>query len=94
MSRLLVVEIALQAYRAEHGEYPGSLNGLVPEILPQMVDDPFNNQGGPFVYRRTEDGYSLYSLGQNRRDDGGVGQDKTVDGYIDWDTGDLRLKDD
>jgi len=43
------------------------------------------------VYRRLHDKYILYSLGKNRQDDGGTGQDDTANGFTDWNTGDLRL---
>ena len=40
--RLLICELALQAYRAEHGEFPETLRDLAPEYLPAIPDDPFS----------------------------------------------------
>ncbi len=57
----------LQAYRQAHGAFPESLAELgdAPDAI-----DPFT--GRPFAYRRTAEGFSLYSAGANGADDGGV----------------------
>jgi len=60
---------SLAAYRAEHGSYPERLDDLVPAIIPQLPVDIFHAK--PFVYRQTDDGYLLYSIGPNGKDDGG-----------------------
>ena len=38
---LLMTTLALQAYHAEHGNYPPTLNALVPRYLPAVPLDPF-----------------------------------------------------
>jgi hypothetical protein len=63
---------ALAVYRADQGEYPADLSALVPAVLPQLPTDLYT--GKPFVYHRTQDGYILYSLGENGIDDGGSHQ--------------------
>ena len=68
--RLLLTTVALQSYRVGHGEWPAALTELVPDYLPALPNDPFSNSS--LVYRRTVDGYLLYSLGPNRQDDGGA----------------------
>jgi len=65
----LRVAIALAGYRAQHGSYPESLKQLAPEMLKQIPADLF--AGKPLNYRRTPDGYLLYSIGPNEQDDGG-----------------------
>ena len=90
-SRLLVMEVALHSYYSERDEFPNRLSELVPDFIPEIAEDPFSAEGKPLVYRRLEDEYVLYSLGQNRRDDGGSGQDRTAEDFLDWNTGDLRL---
>lgn len=60
----------LAEYRAREGEYPESLQQLVPGLLGEVPADRFT--GEPLVYRRSENGYRLYSLGPNGVDDGGV----------------------
>ena len=67
--RLLIRELALQIFRAEHVREAGQLEDLVPDVLPAVPLDPFTGQ--PLVYRPTADGPLLYSLGYDRRDDGG-----------------------
>jgi hypothetical protein len=67
--RLLICELALQVFRAEHDREADRLEELVPEVLPAVPLDPFTGQ--PLVYRPTTDGPLLYSLGYDRRDDGG-----------------------
>jgi hypothetical protein len=42
---------------------------LVPEHLERLPDDPFS--GKPLVYRLTDEGFRLYSVGPNGVDDGG-----------------------
>jgi hypothetical protein len=70
--------IALELYRQEHGRLPGELSQLVPKYLPRVPQDPFNGQ--PLRYVVEEDGYLLYSVGENRVDDGGglEGKGKTT----------------
>jgi len=70
--RLLAAELALQAYRAEHGDWPNALTELVPEYLPELLTDPFDNDGHPLRYLLLDDGYRLYSVGANRTDNGGT----------------------
>jgi len=60
---------ALAVYRAEHGAYPNQLSDLVPDVLPKLPLDLYNAK--PFIYKRTDDGYLLYSAGENGQDDRG-----------------------
>ena len=41
----------------------------MPDYLSQVPIDPYS--GRPLIYRRTAEGYLLYSVGSNRVDDGG-----------------------
>jgi len=62
---------ALERYRLAHGQFPESLDALMPEIVSRLPHDVINGQ--PLKYRRTADGqYLLYSVGWNETDDGGV----------------------
>ena len=45
----LQLQLALIAYRTEHGTYPDSLDALVPDYLPFVPIDPYS--GRPFEYR-------------------------------------------
>lgn len=67
--RNLHAACALAAYHADHGRYPARLADLVPQYLPAVPEDIFSGQ--PVVYRPQKDGYVLYSVGDNSKDDGG-----------------------
>ncbi|HOD82558.1 MAG: hypothetical protein BWX88_00929 [Planctomycetes bacterium ADurb.Bin126] len=68
--QLARLALALAAWRAEKGGYPETLSQLAPDYLKEVPIDLFT--GRPLAYRREGDGYLLYSVGMNRRDDGGV----------------------
>jgi hypothetical protein len=69
--------LALAEYRAVHDDYPSTLQKLIPKYIKQIPADDFS--GSEFAYRKTDDGYHLYSLGKNGRDDGGKTQDEDED---------------
>jgi hypothetical protein len=73
--RLFLAEAAVRQYVLEHGVSPPSLAELVPDYFGSVPDDPLGD--GPLKYRRIEDGYLLYSVGNNGRDDGGLRATKT-----------------
>ncbi len=60
----------MAVYHAEHDSYPPTLDALKSADLPEIPTDPFS--GKSLVYRTTGDGYLLYSVGFNLKDDGGV----------------------
>ena len=63
--------IALERYRLAHGEFPESLDALVPQFVAQVPHDVIGGQ--PLKYRREANGqFILYSVGWNETDDGGV----------------------
>lgn len=62
--------IAVERYQLFASRLPDSLDALVPSFLSSVPQDPFDGQ--PLRYRRTENGYLVYSVGYNQRDDGGV----------------------
>jgi hypothetical protein len=69
--RVVLAALALRCYEAEHGRLPERLDELVPEYLPEVPLDPFD--GEPLRYRADGDAAPrVYSIGPNRRDDGGV----------------------
>jgi len=61
--------LACRLYKSKNGSYPVSLEELVPGFLPEVPIDPFT--GEPLVYRREGQGFIVYSLGSNEKDDGG-----------------------
>jgi hypothetical protein len=88
--RLLQVELALRIWKSEHGDWPESLEALVPSILPAIPLDPFAGDGQSLRYSRTDGSYLLYSVGANGTDEGGVRPERTAIGRNQF-TGDLRL---
>ncbi|MHC4220946.1 MAG: hypothetical protein ACYST9_00875, partial [Planctomycetota bacterium] len=72
----VLVVLALQQWQLDKGLYPANLDELVAAgYLKEMPMDPFS--GKPLVYKKTDDGFTLYSVGLNFTDDGGiVGRDK------------------
>ena len=84
------IAVAVERYRRDHGELlPNDLQDLVPTYLPAVPIDPFSGQEMRFA--KVADGYVAYSVGSNRRDDGG---DVTVgwrDGDRSADTG-IRIR--
>lgn len=86
--RLLIAELAVQAHRLEHeGADPATLADLIPRDLAAVPIDPFTGQ--PLHYRKQDSGARLlYSLGPDRKDDGGT----PVAQWTPQSRGDLRLE--
>jgi hypothetical protein len=71
----LVAQIAAERYRRDKGTYPESLTELQQAgYLKELPMDPWSDK--PLCYRKTADGYTLYSVGMNFTDDGGKSVDK------------------
>jgi hypothetical protein len=65
----LTIAFALHAFKKDTGKYPPKLADLAPKYLPAIPDDLFS--GKPLVYKPSDHGYLLYSVGPNGKDDGG-----------------------
>ncbi len=69
--------VAVLRYAADRGAFPETLYQLEEAgYIDEVPEDPFGQ--GPLSYRRTTEGFLLYSWGRNLRDDGGrmgVGSD-------------------
>jgi hypothetical protein len=81
----LTVAFALERYRSEKGGYPKTLDALTPDYLKQIPRDLFS--GNALVYRPTfpkaagpANGYLLYSVGVNGKDEGGRGYEDNPQG--------------
>jgi hypothetical protein len=75
--------LELFAYHDRTGARPDSLEALAGDFK----IDPFS--GKPFIYCRTDDGFTLYSVGVDRQDNGGrhdprFGEDRTDSDYVIW----------
>jgi hypothetical protein len=80
---LTQLSFALAAYRADHDAYPEQLDELRPKYLDRIPKDIFND--GKLHYSRQKEGYILYSVGLNGRDDGGRNGDDWTSGDEGWD---------
>jgi hypothetical protein len=61
--------IGCERYRLARGGWPSSIEQLVPQFIARPPTDPFD--GKPMRFRLEHDHVVLYSVGENRRDDGG-----------------------
>jgi hypothetical protein len=75
----LHLAIALAAYQCDNGRYGEKLDDLAPKYLASVPEDLFT--GKPLVYRPLGNGYVLYSVGVNGKDEGGrsAGDDPSGD---------------
>ena len=66
-----VIACALERCRVANGQFPESLEVLVPKYVSQLPNDVIS--GEPYKFHLTKDGqFALYSVGWNEKDDGGV----------------------
>ena len=75
--------IALKRYKDAFGIWPQNLAEITPLASPDTFIDPLNN--GEFVYKLTEDGFTLYGKGKNGIDEEGQLSAKQDDWMI-WPT--------
>jgi hypothetical protein len=61
--------IALRRYKNKNGVWPKSLDDVKPLASAEIFIDPINNDS--FVYKLTEDNFTLYSKGKNNIDENG-----------------------
>ncbi len=62
--------IAIFRYKQDKGEFPGTLDDLIQAgYLKQLPIDLWSDK--PLIYKRTADGFMLYGVGSNFKDDGG-----------------------
>ncbi len=84
IGRLRVARTALgvERYRLASGKLPESLDELVPQYLEAIAKDPFD--GEELRYKKLEQGFVVYSIGEDEIDDGGrekQGKAKAETGY-------------
>ena len=60
--------LALKRWQAEKDQYPAGLNELLTAgFLHELPMDPYSDK--PLVYKKSNDNFTLYSLGPNFEDD-------------------------
>ena len=95
--KLVTVALALAAYKSDKGKYPSSLTELTtestvttgktttkaPPYLKALPLDFFSEKGDkPFSYKVDGNGYVLYSVGENMKDDSGKDKDNGGDDIV------------
>ena len=72
----LNLALALMKYRLDHESYPKKLRELSPDYIPEISKDLFSDTS--ILYNSVNEGFLLYSVGPNLRDDGGI-EDRPAD---------------
>ena len=67
------IALALHAYQNLYGSYPSSIGELRSKLGWEIPKDTFSDRD--FIYRKTGNGFLLYSIGFDQKDDGGVDMD-------------------
>ena len=66
--------LAIERYRRKHNTIPDSLEELVPQYLEAVPRDPFDNEH--LRYIKLENGFTVYSIGDDHTDNGGISRDQ------------------
>jgi len=72
--------LAIERYRLANGKLPTQLSDLVPTFLPSVPSDPFD--GKPLRYKTLPKGYVVYSVGEDREDNGGTEKNSKGLSYV------------
>ncbi len=67
--RCAVTGLACERYRSACGSWPSALEDVVPRFISSLPVDPFD--GKPLRFRPANGQITIYSVGENGRDDGG-----------------------
>lgn len=67
---ILKISLGLRIYKNEYGEYPENLAYLIDKVFPSLPEDPFT--GKNYIYKRQGEGFLIYSIGENGKDDKGI----------------------
>lgn len=92
--RALLAMLAAERFRRDTGRWPQALGELVPKYLAAVPTDPYDYQ--PLRLKRTAEGLVIYSVGPDRKDNGGaINRQNTIKpgtdvGYRLWDVSKRR----
>jgi len=79
--RLARLACRLEEYRIAHGQYPEHLDDLL-DLPTHLNQEVLSEQ--PLHYQRKGDGYQLYSIGWNQKDEGGLFSKEAKEGDWPW----------
>ena len=69
---MIDVVLAAHGFQRTHGEFPATMEQLVPDFLDVVPFDPMSDDGAPLNYLRDVNGEAMiWSLGLDGKDDGG-----------------------
>lgn len=68
--RLIDLTLAIAAFHADRDAFSDRLSDLMPDYVDKLPLDIFSDK--PLVYMQQDNGYLLYSVGPNLKDDGGA----------------------
>jgi hypothetical protein len=80
--RGLRILIELRRFKDQTGQWPESLDQIASSLPPKALIDPSSD--GPYVYRLSEHGFSLYSVGPNHIDEKGQNRSNGPDDWPIW----------
>jgi hypothetical protein len=66
--------LGVERFRLAEGRLPETLEQLVPKFIEAVPIDPFD--GKPLKFKRLEKGYTIYSVGEDGEDNGGIPKSK------------------
>ena len=78
--RATIAALGVERFRLANGRLPDKLSDLVPKYLDAVPLDPFD--GKPLRYKKLKKGFRVYSIGKDKKDDGGVEKDFPPSGNI------------
>jgi hypothetical protein len=76
--KMVQAGMGLSMFHKQHGRYPARLEELVPVFIKKVPTDIYSEKTIRYIQRG--DGFSLYSVGRNRQDDGGKRNDDSPGG--------------
>lgn len=74
--------IELRRCKDRTGQWPAGLDAIASALPSEILVDPGSNR--PYVYKLSGEGFSLYSIGPNRIDEGGRNKWKGPDDWLIW----------
>ncbi len=80
---LVQIALSLEHYKLDNGGYPAALEELTPNYIASVPVDRFNDL--PLIYKPSNTGYLLYSVGTDGTDDGGTSLDQAYNNPGGWD---------
>jgi hypothetical protein len=94
LCHLLIAELAIRAHKLDRGKPPLTTADLVPDYLATFPTDPFDANNSPLRAQVSNGQLKVWSVGNDRDDDGGKPLPRTDTGYPDFSgDGDLWLAD-